>query len=393
MTARAQAARPGIGARGRAVFALGVLAFSASIVLRSIFATTAGGGDPWRAGEWLINYSAGFIRRGLFGELLLRLAPHGEAVWVLLAAQLLCYALSYGYLIGAMAKRHFDWTSIALVCGPAALPFVGWDPPGAFRKEILVFASWACCAWARGARSPARHLSWALAGLLGYAVATFSWEGSVFALPVVLYLLVGGAPTADATRRRRAVAVAAVAVGVAAVGAVSALFSHGDVTTASTICARVRDAGLGGPTLCSGAIDAVGWSLERNVRDVRDALPADTGYVLLIALAWLPALTTSWFRRNRWWVLAIGVGVLPLYVIAYDWGRWTHLTAIGLAVGVLSSASAQERTRVWTPLSTVLYVSLWGIPHFVGINGQFSAMGLLVQLSTYAQHAVGRILG
>jgi len=43
------------------------------------------GGHGWVTGDWLINYSAGFIRRGLTGEIIFFISPTGESVVTIVA--------------------------------------------------------------------------------------------------------------------------------------------------------------------------------------------------------------------------------------------------------------------------------------------------------------------
>jgi hypothetical protein len=95
----------------------------------------------WTIGDWLVNYSAGFVRRGLPGEFFLLLSHllHVEVPWIALVIPALVYA---GFLVGVYRlanplRRNFLW--FAMLFSPATLPFIvlnGMDI--GFRKETLL---------------------------------------------------------------------------------------------------------------------------------------------------------------------------------------------------------------------------------------------------------------
>ena len=146
------------------------------------------------SGDWLINYAGGFVRRGLFGELFLTLAPVGPpGLWLLFALQVGCYVLVLAYCTQVLTRTRFSWSAIAMVCGPAVLPFIGWDTQGGFRKEILVFVILALLAWSRRNGASRAVAALLIAGSLPlWALSVFSWESTAQLLPAVVYLLWSG---------------------------------------------------------------------------------------------------------------------------------------------------------------------------------------------------------
>lgn len=362
----------------RAAFAAAVIIAAAAFAVHHAVAGVRGGGNAYQAGDWLINYSAGFVRRGLIGEVLLTLAPSGEvALWLVFAGQVACYLLIVCYMAHYLIRERFSWAAIALVCSPAALGFIGWDPQGGFRKEILVFVTLVLLALARRTYRQVPTLILAGSAAAVYAVAVLSWEGSAFLIPAILFLLSGDRPTGT---RHGAGVLAAVFTVITALGVLLAVVNRGSPATADAICDSLRDSGLDRPRLCVGAVDAVGWTLERNISDVLGSFPLYFGYLPLIALAAVPVVASRWFARNWQWAVAIALGVLPLYVIAFDWGRWTHLLAMSLAICIMAGRPGDAFSRVWTPLSTVLYVTLWGIPHWLRNDASWPPLGLLARV-------------
>src|ERR1051325_6451076 len=96
--------------------------------------------SEWVTGDWLINYSNGFIRRGLIGEVGRQLyyAAGVSPVWIIVICKALCYATICLSLLLLAAKRTIGLIEIALLIWPALLPFEINDPLGSGRKEIVL---------------------------------------------------------------------------------------------------------------------------------------------------------------------------------------------------------------------------------------------------------------
>lgn len=369
----------------RALVAWAVLTFALYRAFSTYAATIPTGGDPWMAGDWLINYAGGFVRRGLFGELFLSVAPGGQTgLWALLGIQAAGYALVVLYLGIVLHKSRYSWSSIALVCGPAGLAFVGWDVDGGFRKELLVFVALALLAWSRRQeRHPAGVAALILLALPVWVLAVFSWESTVLVLPAVLYLL-WVRPDASLVIVRRAAA--AVFGAVAVLGAALSAVSHGDAAAASAVCEAVRNHGFLGVSLCGsegtggGGIEALGWTSQRAITDVAVSFPLYLGFLPLIALALAPVISSRWFRSNWGWAAAITIGVLPLFFVVTDYGRWIHILVMALTFCATADEPAATASRLWNPLSALLYVALWAMPHHIAPDGGWEWLGLTATL-------------
>lgn len=361
----------------RALFALSVLGFAVGRAgYRYVQTSMPMGGDTWMVGDWLINYGGGFVRRGLFGQLFLTFAPAGQpGLWILFALQMSCYLLIFGYGVRVLYRTRFSWSSIALICGPAGLAFIGWVPSvdAAFRKELIGLAALALLALARPARTTAAAVVLTLAGSLMFLLGVFSWEATALLLPVAWYLLLDhrGTPAARLVVLRRSVA--AVVTVVSGFGALLSMLFHGDVAVADAICDSVRAHGFSGPQVCSGgalmnggAIEAIGWTSYKTAQDLAIAIPPYIGFIPLIVLALLPVVASAWFRRHWRWALLAVVAIAPLYFIVTDYGRWTHVLVLALTFCVTADDPAGGHARFWNPVGSVAYTALWGMPHWMG---------------------------
>ncbi len=329
------------------------------------------GGSPWSAGEWLVNYGGGFVRRGLFGELWLHLVPGGmTGVWALYVMQMSLLMLLVAYGVHALHRARYSWGSIALVCGPASIPFMGWGD-SSFHKEILPFVVMALLAWARGrSRRPFSIVVLVVVAFAVFVLAVLSWEASALMLPAVLYLLVApGAPQPRLTVLRRSFAALFVVIG--GVVAVVSTLVHGNAETAAAVCRSVREHGYAGVEICGavgvsgGGIEAIGWSSYKTTMDLAIAFPTYAGFGVLIALALVPAVLSRWFRTNWGWALLIVIGLAPLYVVVTDYGRWTFMIVISLMICITADDATAADSPQWNWIAGIAYVSLWGMPHWV----------------------------
>jgi hypothetical protein len=334
-----------------------VLAISAYSAIASYAQVIAAGGNDHQAGDWFISYPGTFVRRGLFGELLLGLTPPGPVtLWVLFAVQVALYVPLFGYVIEYLFRSRFSWSAIALACSPAALPFIGWDTLGGFRKEILGFLALVLLALAR------RRLSRWLRGLLlasslvAWTVGVFSWESLAFLIPGIAFLLLADGEVPF----RRTLAATYAAIGAVAFG--SSVLAHGDAGTPARLCQAVTDHGLGA-NLCTGAIAWMGRSLDQSLQLVNRNADVHSGYLLMFALAVLPIAVSPWLRRYWGWALFALLGIAPLFVLGIDYGRWIHILVFELTICMIAGNLQLIESKLWNPLSAVLFVSVWGIPH------------------------------
>lgn len=351
----------------RVSFALSILAMSLARVFVGGLEQANLGGHGFLSGEWLINYGGGFVRRGLAGELLLLpgLSPRAT-LYVLLGLQMACYGVLWAYFLWYLVRTRFAWSSIALVCAPSTLLFVGLDPNGGLRKEILLFAVLVCFAVAGRLQSSRPKSAGALmaAGLVLFGLAMFSWEASFVILPAAWYLLHGGAP-----RLRPAAGIACgVALLVALIGVVAALVAPGDEAVVSAICETLGARGFDTGRLCTGggAINWIGFTGAEIRAKLAAYFPGHLLYAPMALLAAIPFVTSSWGRRHRTLLIVLVLVHAPLFVLALDYGRWISMMSIEAAICLAASAQEHDDDDAWAAGTAVPYVSLWGFSHCAG---------------------------
>lgn len=377
----------------RQVIALTVLGFATFRATASYVVQLKLGGEPFQTGDWFINYSGGFVRRGLFGYLLFK--PGLSPTWTLLTLALVqfgCYALTYAAFLQFLRRSDWSWVAIAMVCGPAGLSFIGYDVLGGFRKEILAFAVMAILLQAGRSARRSTWLAWTAVAGVGWVLAVFSWEGVVFMLPALAFLIL--LPARGEARRATGIPAAwkwsalAVFTLIGGVGALAAAKYSGSHDVMLTICESVRARHLGGENICAGGISALDWTMSQSIDYVARSFPMYYNYLPLLLLAVLPFLTTEWFRRQWPWFLLLFLGTLPLYVIAIDYGRWIHILVIeAVFCFIASPGTERERPSAWNWLATCLYVGAWGLPRYVQLGSPlwtpFSFASAVADLNNY----------
>ena len=353
-----------------------LLIFFAIIVLRQASDYLIGG-SAYQTADWLINYSGGFVRRGLFGELFLALpfsAPVG--IWVLFSIQSVLYGgvLVFGYFM--MRRNEYSWLSILIWCGPATLGFFAWDSGSPFRKEILGYLVIVCLVAIRGQHKRKAQNLLIIIALLSFGLAVFSWEANVLFLPLITFMIWTNPNMIAELGRRITFVLLFFALGIS--GAIASILNHGTAQTASDICQSVRERGYEATNLCSGAIEAIGWSSSHPLNLVSSSFPLYLGYLFFFPLALAPMLVALRGAKLNFWAVTITCSILPLFIVVNDYGRWINMIAMSLAF-MTTTLNTQPIIKFrLLPLVSLVYLTAWGLPHWLDpLIGNWPWLGFL----------------
>lgn len=376
---------------------------------------------PWIIGEWLINYSGGFLRRGLLGECLLLVHRLTQLPLIGLTAslQIGLYSAFYASLIPLLRGVRWSLPLLALLLSPATLAFTVLDPPTSVRKEILLFLALSLLVNLVVSRqTPAWQISLAIAIVSPMLVLTH--EALLAFLPYLFLPLLLATP-----RPRDAIRFAPPPILFAALAFAAAVTHPGGGREAAAICASIgghldhQQAGI-----CSGAIAYLRFTPAAARAETLRAIhfySYRTRYPLPILLTCLPI---AWRlldrvrhpgnqRAGRLLLTLTALSVvasLPLFVIARDWGRWMEIhatcllllfllldrlhhsedpdlsTAADLSVLSGSTESRPDAALSLRPVSLVglvLYATCWTLPSVGIFPGRFGYLDLARYLATY----------
>ena len=284
----------------------------------------------WAMSDWAINFSGGFIRRGLPGQVARTLGhfTHVSPFLFLLLMQWCCYGIIFWSIWRLVRGLAWPLWMKLLIYSPATLAFVFWDPTDAFRKEILLFALLGLII------VPLSHRNWTVWHSLALALAVFgvilSHEALIIYMPYLFCALLLGLQNV----RKAALGFLPAAAAILA-AAFLATTHHGTVDQALTVCRSI-----GGTDLHEGLCESSIQYLSRDAAYARlDVLShlsllQRLSFIPIAALALIPivfALRHFWGAR-RGDVLSIAVCALSswiasigLFLYAVDWNRWIYI--------------------------------------------------------------------
>ncbi|WP_406814967.1 hypothetical protein [Mycobacterium sp. M23085] len=354
--------------------------------------------DVYWISYYAADYTHGFVRRGLAGELVHLVPGHFFAAalglrWLSTAIYLSGLAMVAGVVLlaGHRSERRL-MVAMVIPLLPFGVPFAAFSArPDLFGGAALALFGSALAL----TRSRALAVGWCVAYGVANAVLTLVHEaiGLQFALGAVLAVVVLGAALDSA---RRFGALVAVTPGVIVAGVV-AVFGRHDI--ASQLCAAVPHHLMPNPfatvtspeTLMRFVIDGRTGQTDyhdwvcRNVMPHYDHGIADAirtvGHIgalgltvslifgaaaLAATLGGLSGLSgvplrafVEALRGQTAWVAAGLLLVVPVFLTGYDWTRWLTIVAFDVAmVFILFAARRAEIERKTTPKTLRLFILL-----------------------------------
>lgn len=345
----------------------------------------------WAYTDWLINYSQGFIRRGLAGELW-RLIPPAvpplQAIAVLSWVLILAAVFGYVRLLARSWKTYHPLTLFGLLFLPSLFVFYMHDHNAIARKEILGYVTLLLHLFiieksfplGDGAAIPVgnlrRYLTWqALVAVIFLPAIVLIHEGNFLMFAPLHAMITLSILQAEARRGLLKAALWTGLLYLPAAAAFIAVYLSGTPTyqTLLEICKPLAAAGalrestcylppdkLSGSTLPGGFIP-MQWSLAQAADITRMIISMNWEAWILV----LPALGVSlWYlvrqalysilrarssrtfdpraaRRyqglffRRYFLVPLLVS-LPVYFTAYDYGRWFTVTCVNFALLAVS---------------------------------------------------------
>jgi hypothetical protein len=342
---------------------------------RTLAAPDAVGWGEYSFSEWLINYQGGFVRRGLPGELIHWLSEGRSAAPITNAWIFLLFISLCGLLLCLIVLSDFVTPLIAvmLILVPGGVYGMVMGNTSYFRKEMLfhVYLAAVATLFLLARRREGSRISHTLDVLTvaliaaGSAILPFMHEAFLFLSAVPSALIIYWLARRWSDRTARSVALAYLALSTAQF--IILILHKGDDAIANAIWASIHPADqvmissasaiwIGGQLLPRGAIDFLPMTILQNLllqlRTVVSgyawywvfAIAASAAYLVATSFAY-QRKGSDYVNRQAGWVFTVYViclaGAIPLFVIAYDWGRW--IAAINLSVVMLMCAGECNR--------------------------------------------------
>ncbi len=297
--------------------------------------------------DWLINYTQGFVRRGLPGEIILLAARavHVPPPWIVVVVQIALYAalLAIVYKLAKPLRRNMLWYS--MMFSPAGLAFMILAPLNSVRKETLAPVALAVTIVLVRRRVPGVALSVILTSLL--AALVLSHDALFCCFPYIFAAVAVGTRSAKYAAKVMAAPylIAALLIGVVT-------RHRGDMAIAMRVCKSVGGRWINADdyrNLCAGAIRHLGWTISMSREEELANLqywPLYAGLLLLSLAPFVIALVLL-YRKDRlrlevkviaWTAALCALLSAPLFYLTIDWGRWIEMQVLCLLLMILFAA-------------------------------------------------------
>ena len=307
--------------------------------------------NAWAFSDWLINYSGGFVRRGLAGHLIGLFAagrPAAPIVNLIVFANFTALIFATSLLL-VLSRPLGAFAAVLIMLIPGGVWSMQLDNELYYRKELLfyVYIALICLIYLAARRTGHKKLSClldvlncGLIGLFSFALS-FVHEAFLFigAVPsmVILYWTAG-------VRRPAWRTTAPLLYGAVMVALFLVLLAfEGDRTSAQAIWQSLNPADralISDTGDMAGGISAIGWGPVRELAETLIIIFKGTAwyYLLAVAASLLYLLATARFfctdrdgkgapapQYQAWaakiFTLCI-VAIAPLFILGADWGRW-----------------------------------------------------------------------
>jgi hypothetical protein len=353
-------------------------------------------------GDWLINYSAGFVRRGLLGQIALMLSHwHVPPLLFVLLCQLAIYAiiLTSVWRLYLTSNRVISVWGWLLLISPATLAFPILNPPGGFRKEVLVLAL--LCLSVHLARAGVSPFAMSCCLSLGVVLLLLCHEGMVF------YLIYVFVPLAAKCRTMMTFFKSCILPAGSAVFVFVLVLTHaGNSQMEHIICESVMtNTHSTGSGICGGAIGDLRKSASMEHRLVIAAIE-ESRYVLLYGitglLGFLPLIMELRKRlldaESRHNAIVLGAAIafslllsVPLFYNAIDWGRWLYIHLLSSLILILflfnnpkpskkhslgRGTASFRKKDLFLAVGMLAYATLWTLPYYGQFPARFGYFGL-----------------
>lgn len=324
---------------------------------------------PWIAGDWLINYSNGFIRRGFLGAFVDRFSKafNLELSSLVLEIKFFFYLIWISAFYFLAKKKSVGLMEFILILSPWAFLFDLHDPQGSGRKELVLFCIFCVYIYLIILHPPCKKQlfrNWVFYFLLvSLPIITIIHEGLFFYLQFFLIPLIYNR---ESNSFHLEFTIPYIVATFAAIFIY--LFFKGDSSYSTSICESLLKKGFQ-KSICGGAIESL------NHKDIYfDSLYLKvyipTFILTLIPLGFYFYKTTNLSAVKKFHLILIGlIPTLPLYLISLDWGRWIHiygLLSLILYLGIKTHNPKFNKTNTIAlfPIG-FLYIFCWVIPHSI----------------------------
>lgn len=319
-------------------FLTGIFAFAVLLILSRLQLVIQAGGHNWAVGEWFINYNGGFVRRGLPGQILLTLPFSNKAILILLFAALFSIVIFiYISILKLTFKSGINFVSAYLLLNPAGLLFIAWDQNVFIRKEwigygVIVLLIFNTFKW--------KSLTTDFIIIFLFVLSLLSSEINAVFIPSIIYLFSHSQRLQNEIIKDSLIKIFSAA---SLMAIAPSLIFHGDAKISFSVCEKVKNSGFDPSLNCDGAIQTLGYTIIQAVEHLKSDFPEYFLYFPLAIFGISPILLTNWFKSHIKFSFSVIISALPLFLIAWDYGRWISIVVTQLTIFILMENNLAKR--------------------------------------------------
>ena len=354
------------------------------------------GGNAYKTGDWLINYEGGYNGRGLFGQVILFISDaFGVSIlWTSFFVQVGLYLIYILFSLDIIRRVASPYLWV-FALSPLFIIFDFLDTDGAFRKELLGFASLILVV--HSLVSEKAFKSKFVFSVTLFVIFIFSWETGVCFLPMFLYFF----RELHSQKLVSKTTILILTISYSCLSLISVLgvyyFAHyRTLTISDEICESLISRDLNS-TICEGTIASI-TEHSINVEQILHHLWVDSNYgyyVPILLFSLLPFIVSGWLRNHKAITFILFCSTIPLYLFGEDYGRWIHIFGVFLTLAWLSShshlrslkeTSAVAKETEFSKLGFylfLLFVVIWRVPHSGEVTFYRVTFGFLARLLSW----------
>ena len=308
------------------------------IALTALKAFSGSFRGSWGYGEFWINYSAGYVRRGLSGEILLYISKFEfisaySATVLILTFIIMLNFLLFNLLLKAVVKNQFG--RLYLQINATLFLFLVHNPSTYIRKDhLIVLGLLLHGLLAVKARhqeiTPTAYTSFVYGLMPMFVIIGQIHEIQAFFIPLHMYLLHATNSYLGINQKKYRVQATLLLFIMLGTIILSALF-HGNEKQVNSIISSIPV----GEHIELGAIRALGWSSSEALDLAARMFSSEAtllcfGLIIIIGPAVIGYITGFFDDGGYKWRLIALSPTFILFLVGWDWGRWISLMSFSI---------------------------------------------------------------
>ena len=342
--------------------------------------------NAWIAGDWLMNYEGGILRRGLSGEIILLISNilSANVIYLLVFIQSSLFFTFLFFFLKILNKKKINLLFLFLLLSPATIAFTFYDPLAIGRKEVIFFVFFTIYI-----TFLLNKLEWSLIRNLFFFFIGFSFVliheiflfySTFFVFTKIFYLYKNNIKININNLFNELLLIIGSLIAVM----VLVFLSSNEPNLENLVCDRLIQSGLT-PEICTGALTEITFSKYLNsyksfgLSEYIISYGYIKTYTIAILLFFIPLilfLLLQKLKKKEIYIFIIFLilqlfFLFSIFIVVNDWGRYLNIFFIFVLI-FISSFFLKEKTKVIKKLNfknfiffiiLILYTTTWHMPH------------------------------